>query len=149
MLTFITLTTVLTLAVLCYSLYKVKFNDFFKLLSLPLVLLLATLMGFHYLDRLGAPIDAYPTGKWQYEYHKTDGKTIVLSITELKGYRTYTFPYSEETREALEKAKEQKSMGIKLEGEFKPAEPNPRGGQTSKSELQFHIASNNFIKTGG
>lgn len=151
MLTIIAVVTIVTLALLCFSLYKSKLSDFPKLLALPMVLLLATLLGWHYLDNLGKPIDGYPEGKWEYVFHSTDGTTIELWVKQEGDDRLYTFPYSQQQREQLEQAKQAEEQGVPIEGEFELVEVDGSRVPTARSPISIQVAGTGVLKpsTGG
>lgn len=119
MIAIIIIVTLLTAALLCYSIYKSDQADATKLLSLPGLLLLGLLLGGHYLNSLGSPIEGKPDGEWSYIHHSTDGVAIQLWVDGDRGHRLHVFPYNEDVRKELEKAMGTVQQGRKVVGEFK------------------------------
>ena len=151
MLVLIGVTALLVCVVLCYSLYKSGFKDIIKMVSLPLTIALAVLMGIHYSDSLGKPLERKPEGTWNYIHHVTDGETIELWAQNDSGSRLYVFPYNDETREQLDKAKGKQQEGYPVEGEFTSEEQTDeeRGAnRTPPNTLTIKVPDNNRIKGG-
>lgn len=108
----------LAIALLTYNLYRTKEDILFKLMSLPVLVLVIATLGFHYLESFGRPVAAMPKGEWNYVHHETNGKDIQLWVVDKKGSKLYVFPYNEETREQLEAADALTEQGVSVIGEF-------------------------------
>ena len=134
---------------LCYSLYRSRMHDMPKLLALPLVLLLGALMGYHYLQVLGKPVEGKPEGKFIYVHHVTDGIEIELWTNIGGDSRLYTYPYSEEDRKALEEARRRAANGVPVQGEFEKGEEEPGTGRTPRDTLTLTIPNRNTSKNYG
>jgi hypothetical protein len=92
--------------------YTSRIHLAFKLATLPLTIVLATLGGVYYLDNLGAPLAKPLPSEFKYQAHVIDGDTLFVWIsTEERGERLHTIPYERETAKALEEAKEEKEEG--------------------------------------
>lgn len=127
-----------TFSVLAYSVYISKVPNTLKLLTLPLLVALGIVMGIFWYDSLGTPRYWKPTGEWTYVGHVTNGKTISLWLVQDSVQRLYVFPYEEETREELEKAKEMSQQGQQVQGEFEDNERLPNG-TTVDGELTIQV----------
>lgn len=118
MIEIIALATVVTCAALCYNFYKTGMRDRFKLACLPLVLLVAGLLGYHYIDQLGRPFQGFPEDKFEYIHHLSNPSTTELWAKIDGESRLFAFPYSKENEKQLEKAKSRSRAGIPSEGKF-------------------------------
>ena len=71
----------------------------------------------------GAPIEAFPKGKWEYVAHKAEqgGKNILLWawVEKLNDARLYRFPYDRKTMKMLDEADKEQKQGSKSIGEFR------------------------------
>lgn len=91
-----------------------------KLIVFP-ALIAAIIFGYTiFTDRLGAPINAYPEGDFQYVHHQSGegGDLIYLwAYTVDRGQRLYAFDYTRDTMEDLEGAKGRAENGTEY-GKF-------------------------------
>lgn len=133
----VSIVIVLFLAVICYSIYKSEAIDFMKILSLPLLIAFAGLLGYHYLESLGRPVISTPEGEWNYIYHLTDGIEIELWVQDEKGSKLYVFPYNDQVRKKLEEAGKATEQGQKVIGEF--------GNDTELTDQQLTIKEDKRI----
>ena len=117
-----------------YSVYKSETNETFKIIVFPLLILVGIAMGGYYLNQLGKPLDQLPRGEWHYIHHESDGEDIELWLRNKDGSRLYTFPYTKERNDALEKAQEDKNQGHSVTGEFQ-TEQDGNNDQNSEGEL--------------
>ena len=111
-------TGVLLCAALCYNIYKSNTSDLVKIISLPAALIFGLLVGWHYLDSLGKPIQGYPDEEFEYVYHEDLGDTIELWAVIEGESKLYTFPYTEEVAELLDEARQMESEGVQVTGDF-------------------------------
>ena len=126
--------------VVAYLVYNSRAHWFAKLLALPLVLALTTTMVYTALDRMGAPIEAQPIGKFKYLHHalSADGGEIFIWIyTQERGHRLHVVPYSRETAKALNEAKQKANDGKQQVGSF---------GAKDSASPNKHPNSNNILK---
>jgi hypothetical protein len=106
-------------ALVVFLIFYSSLSKFIKAAALSVSVLLGVVTQNHYVSQLGKPIEAYPVGEFVYVHHVTVGNDIVLwTWTEDVGDRLYSFPYSQETAEKLEEAKEESEGGQEQSGEF-------------------------------
>lgn len=92
-----------------------------KAVALTTLVLLGVFTQEHYISQLGKPIEGYPSSEFVYIHHIAEGEDITLWVwDEETGHRLYAFPYSQDTAEELEKAKEKTKGGQTQSGKFKP-----------------------------
>ena len=109
----------LFLIALSFLVYRSELKDSVKIITLPLAIILAGFLGYHYILSLGKPVEYEPTGEWEYIHHISYSDNIELWIfDEDNGSRLYIFPYNEEVRKKLEDAKEMQEKGQRVKGEF-------------------------------
>ena len=61
----------------------------------------------------GYPIDAKPTGEWEYLTHYEEGVSVLVLLKERGESRTYRFIPTQEEKKAMEQAKEAKDKGAR------------------------------------
>lgn len=126
-------------AVLAYFVYNSEANFVLKLLALPYALIFFGLLIWAIVVRMGAPIESYPVGKFQYLAHSVtkSGKEIVLYawMKELKDFRIWRFVYDRETAKKLQKARQERKRGQPSQGEFKIKGNGKRGLELYKGQL--------------
>lgn len=102
-----------------FLIYYSSLSKFIKASALTATVLLGLITQDHYTSQLGKPIEVYPDGEFVYVHHVSEGDNIILwTWTEDKGDRLYAFPYSQESAEKLEEAKENTNKGEPQSGEF-------------------------------
>ena len=102
-----------------FLIYYSSLSKFIKASALTATVLLGLITQDHYTSQLGKPIEIYPDGEFVYVHHVSAGDDIILwTWTEDVGDRLYIFPYSQETAEELEEAKEGTAEGKPQTGEF-------------------------------
>ena len=132
----IALILLLLISGLAYSIYKSNWSDVVKMTVLPLAIAFSGLVGYHYLDSLGKPLNKVPEGKWEYIWHEAYGNEIQLWAIVDGESRLYVVPYSEEIRKELEKAQEREGRGEAVEGEFAEQE-----SETNSPEYDITIST--------
>lgn len=106
-----------------YLLYTSKAYRGLKAAALVLLTVFGLTVHEHYVSALGAPLQGVPEGEFVYVHHQIAGDTIELWVwTEERGNRLYEIPYSQETAEELEKAKQKNEGGTPQQGEFPPTD---------------------------
>lgn len=111
----------LVCCVVAYLLYYSRAHWIVKMMSLPLVIVLTTTMVYTAFDRMGAPIENYPEGKFSYVFHSvsSDGKLIYIWVeTKERGNRLHAIPYNRETAKKLEEAQRAEKQGSEQVGQF-------------------------------
>lgn len=124
---YIIITCVVSLAVvLALITYYSAINVLTKLLMLPLLLLIGYFSYSHYINSLGAPINEFPYGKFQYVYHVIDSKNIILWAVVKEEDRLYIFKYTRDTAKKLNEAKKKKESDNKnkITGTFMTDKPS-------------------------
>ena len=133
----IALILLLLISGLAYSIYKSNWSDVVKMTVLPLAIAFSGLVGYHYLDSLGKPINKVPEGQWEYVWHEAYGNEIHLWAISDGDSRLYVVPYSEEIRKELEEAQEREGKGEAVVGEFAEQE-----SESSSPEYELTIGRN-------
>ena len=94
----------------CYLAYTSRFPAYLKLMMLPLagVIVLSSLAIYY--ESLGKPNPYGMPERSEYIHHRitNDDTIVVWLLTEEKGDRLYVIPYTRESAQELEEAKEQK-----------------------------------------
>lgn len=111
--------TIVFLVFTAYLGYTSSMHKSIKMLSLPLFLLLASMVGWTYYDNLGAPIQREVPEKFEYVAHKVTGTEFihVYLYTKERGDRLYVIPYTRDAAKELAKAKKMVDGGAEVIGE--------------------------------
>jgi len=110
-------------AVVVFLTYYSSLGRSIKAIALTALVLLGIFTQEHYISQLGKPINGFPPGEFVYIHHTTEGDDITLwSSDDDSGHRLYTFPYSQEVVEELEKAKAKTEGGQAQAGSFSTPE---------------------------
>lgn len=110
---------ILLMSFTVFLMFYSNLGGFVKASALTLSLLLGLAVQAHYTDQLGIPIQTHPSGEFVYTHHTTSGDSIKLwAWTEERGDRLYVFPYSQETAQTLDGAKDKAAEGQAQSGEF-------------------------------
>lgn len=119
MIEFIFIGMVLVSSVSAYGVYKYGVPTLLKMLTLPSLVLLGSVMGWFWYQELGKPRYWEPEGEWTYVHHVAQGTKISLWVIQDGTQRLYVFNYDDDTQEELDRAQEQTRQGVQVEGEFK------------------------------
>lgn len=102
-----------------FLLYYSSITKYIKTTALTLLVIFGILVYSKYLEELGAPIDNTPSGEFVYVHHTVKGDWIYVWVwTEERGDRLHIVPYSQETAESLQGAKEETDKGQPQQGSF-------------------------------
>lgn len=92
-----------------------------KLLALPFTIAFSIYAVYFVYEKLGAPMEGMPHGKFEYIWHKSTpgGEEIILWAEQETENRLYIFEYNRENMKELEKARQQKEQqtidGVSME----------------------------------
>ena len=119
---------------LCFLVYASQVSKLVKTSAVSICFLSGLMTYEHYVTALGAPIQAIPTGDFNYVNHRISGDDLIYVwiVTEDRGDRLYVFPYSRDAARQLEQAKEKKEATGNV----------PMNGQNSDDVANFTQVNN-------
>ena len=81
----------------------------------PVVAMLVIIFGIKSVIEIqGYPIEAKPTGEWEYIIHSMEGERAAIILKENHELRTYIFKPTQKEKEAMEEAKKARDKGKRI-----------------------------------